>query len=191
MESIFSFNPNPLVRFLQKPAELFTREDLIKFVEGNRIQHLNFRYVAGDGRLKTLNFIITGHDHLENVLTFGERVDGSSLFPFMETGSSDLYVVPRYRTAFINPFSEEPSLEILCSFFDHEGNLLELSPEYVLRKAISHFRKTTGLNMKMMGELEYYINSKNEGIYRQPIRKAITNRNHLPNLKACAKKRCD
>lgn len=165
MESIFSFNPNPLVRFLQKPAELFTREDLIKFVEGNRIQHLNFRYVAGDGRLKTLNFIITGHDHLENVLTFGERVDGSSLFPFMETGSSDLYVVPRYRTAFINPFSEEPSLEILCSFFDHQGNLLELSPEYVLRKAISHFRKTTGLNMKMMGELEYYINSKNEGIY--------------------------
>ncbi|MBL7971202.1 MAG: glutamine synthetase [Prolixibacteraceae bacterium] len=165
MESIFSFNPNPLVRFLQKPAELFTREDLIKFVEGNHIQHLNFRYVAGDGRLKTLNFIITGHEHLENVLTFGERVDGSSLFPFMETGNSDLYVVPRYRTAFVNPFTEEPSLEILCSFFDHEGNLLELSPEYVLRKAISHFRETTGLNMKMMGELEYYVNSKNEGIF--------------------------
>jgi len=165
MESLFSFNPNPLVRFLQKPAELFTREDLIKFVEGNQIQQLNFRYVAGDGRLKTLNFIITGHEHLENILTFGERVDGSSLFPFMETGSSDLYVIPRYRTAFMNPFSDIPSLEIICSFFDHEGNLLELSPEYVLQKAINHFRKATGLNMKMMGELEYYVNSKCEGIF--------------------------
>ena len=165
MESLFSFNPNPLVRYLQKPAELFTREDLIKFVEGNQIQELNFRYVAGDGRLKTLNFIITGHEHLESILTFGERVDGSSLFPFMETGSSDLYVIPRYRTAFINPFADVPSLEILCSFFDHEGNQLELSPEYVLQKAISHFRKTTGLNMKMMGELEYYVNSKIEGIF--------------------------
>jgi len=165
MESLFSFNPNPLVRYLQKPAELFTREDLIKFVEGNQIQQLNFRYVAGDGRLKTLNFIITGHEHLESILTFGERVDGSSLFPFMETGSSDLYVIPRYRTAFINPFSEVPALEILCSFFDHEGNQLELSPEYVLQKAITHFRKATGLNMKMMGELEYYVNSKIEGIF--------------------------
>jgi glutamine synthetase len=165
MESLFSLNPNPLVRYLQKPVELFTREDLIKYVEGNHIQHLNFRYVASDGRLKTLNFIITGHEHLESILTFGERVDGSSLFPFMETGSSDLYVVPRYRTAFINPFQEELSLEILCSFFDHEGNLLELSPEYVLQKAISNFRETTGMNMKMMGELEYYVNSKHEGIF--------------------------
>lgn len=84
MESLFSFNPNPLVRYLQKPAEQFTREDLIKFIEGNQIQQLNFRYVAADGRLKTLNFIITGRDHLESILTFGERVDGSSLFPFME-----------------------------------------------------------------------------------------------------------
>ncbi len=165
MESQFSFNPNPLVRYLQKPAEQFTREDLIKYIEGNHIQQINFRYVAGDGRLKTLNFIITGRDHLESILTFGERVDGSSLFPFMETGSSDLYVVPRYRTAFINPFQEEPSLEILCSFFNHQGNLLELSPEYVLQKAITHFRKTTGLNMKMLGELEYYVNSKHEGIF--------------------------
>ncbi len=165
MESQFSFNPNPLVRYLQKPAELFTREDLIKYMEGNRIQQLNFRYVAGDGRLKTLNFVISGHEHLENILTFGERVDGSSLFPFMETGNSDMYVVPRYRTAFVNPFQEEPALEILCSFFDHEGNLMELSPAYILQKAISHFRKTTGLNMKMMGELEYYVNSKNEGIF--------------------------
>ena len=165
MESLFSFNPNPLVRYLQKPTEQFTREDLIKYIEGNHIQQLNFRYVGGDGRLKTLNFVITGHDHLENILTFGERVDGSSLFPFMETGNSDLYVVPRYCTAFMNPFQQDPAIEILCSFFDHEGNQLELSPEYVLQKAISNFRKVTGLNMKMMGELEYYVNSKHEGLF--------------------------
>jgi glutamine synthetase len=165
MESQYSFNPNPLVSFLQKPAEKLTREDLINYIEANKIQQINFRYVAGDGRLKTLNFIITSREHLESILTFGERVDGSSLFPFMETGSSDLYVVPRYRTAFVNPFHEEPSLEILCSFFDHEGKLLELSPEYVLQKAITHFRKTTGMNMKMLGELEYYVNSKHEGIF--------------------------
>jgi glutamine synthetase len=165
MESQFSFNPNPLVSYLQKPSEMFSREDLIKYIEENRIQQLNFRYVAGDGRLKTLNFVISGHEHLESILTFGERVDGSSLFRFMETGSSDLYVVPRYATAFVNPFEEEPSLEILCSFFDHNGNLLELSPANILQKSISHFRKTTGLNMKMMGELEYYVNSKNEGIF--------------------------
>lgn len=166
MNTHFHFNSNPLVRFLQKPAGKFTREDLIRFCEAHKVETLNFRYIAGDGRLKTLNFVITSRSHLEDILTFGERVDGSSLFSFMETGSSDLYVVPRYKSAFLNPFSEEPVLEILCSFFDHEGNPLALSPENILRKAITHFRETTGLDIKFLGELEYYVNSKLTGFFQ-------------------------
>jgi glutamine synthetase len=84
----------------------------------------------------------------------------------METGSSDLYVVPRYRSAFLNPFSQEPVLEMLCSFFDHEGNPLALSPEHILRKATSHFREITGLDIKFLGELEYYVNSKLTGFFQ-------------------------
>lgn len=40
---------------------------------------VNFRYVAEDGKLKTLNFVITSKDHLDSILSAGERVDGSSL----------------------------------------------------------------------------------------------------------------
>ena len=166
MNTTYDLHPHPLVRHLGKPAAQFTREDLIRFVEERRISMVNFRYVAGDGRLKTLNFVISGREHLYDILTYGERVDGSSLFPFMETGNSDLYVVPRYRTAFLNPFTEEPALEILCSFFDHRGEPLELSPEYILQKAIREFRKNTGFNFKCMGELEYYVNSKSTGFFQ-------------------------
>ena len=101
-------NPNPLVQYLNKPAEEFTKEDLIRYCEDYNIGMVNFRYVGWDGRLKTLNFIINSRDHLDNILTCGERVDGSSLFSFIEAGSSDLYVMPRYKTAFVNPFSEFP-----------------------------------------------------------------------------------
>lgn len=166
MNTSYDLHPHPLVRHLGKPAAEFTREDLIRFVEEQRIGMVNFRYVAGDGRLKTLNFVLNGRDHLYDILTYGERVDGSSLFPFMETGNSDLYVVPRYRTAFLNPFSEEPALEILCSFFDHRGEPLELSPEYILQKAIREFRKNTALDFKCMGELEYYVNSKSTRFFQ-------------------------
>jgi len=166
METRFQSNANPLVRFLGKPAAAFTREDLIRFCESHPVRMVNFRYVAGDGRLKTLNFVLTDLDHLWDILTYGERVDGSSLFPFMEAGNSDLYVVPRYRSAFLNPFSEEPVLEMLCSFFDHRGNPLELSPEQILQKAYLHFRDITGLDFKIMGELEYYVNSKATGFFQ-------------------------
>ena len=77
---------------------------------------VNFMYPAADGRLKTLNFVINDLEYLETILTLGERVDGSSLFPFIEASSSDLYVLPRYRTAFVDPFAEMPTVTMLCSF---------------------------------------------------------------------------
>ena len=165
MEKQFDYSPNPLVKYLKKEPSEFTREDIISFMTGNQIRLLNFRYPAEDGRLKTLNFAIHNQAHLRSVLTHGERVDGSSLFSFMETGSSDLYVVPRYSTAFLNPFTETPSLEILCSFFNHEGDLLDLAPENILRKAAHQFRTTTGLDMLMLGELEYYVNSPTQSLF--------------------------
>ncbi len=154
-----NINPDRLVRFLKKPASQFTCDDIIHYVEANEIRMINFRYVAEDGKLKTLNFIVNSGDHLRQVLTYGERVDGSSLFSFIDACSSDLYVIPRFRTAFLNPFSEVPALDILCSFYTSDGVPLENSPEYVLKKAHQLFRESTGMTFKALAELEYYINS--------------------------------
>jgi len=156
MENI-EMNPNPLVKFLGKPVQEFTRADVIRYIEKQGIEMVNFRYVAGDGRLKTLNFVINGKKHLESILTTGERVDGSSLFPHIEAGSSDLYVVPRFSTAFINPVAEIPSIEFLCSYFNKDGEPLANSPEYILRKAHRALTEQTGYTFEVMGELEYYV----------------------------------
>lgn len=157
--SEIALNPNRLVRHLKKQASEFTKEDIKKFIQEKDIEMLNFRYVADDGKLKTLNFVILSEEHLDTVLSTGERVDGSSLFSFIEAGSSDLYVVPRYKTAFVNPFEEVPSLDILCSFYTSEGKPLESSPEYIIRKASRNFHESTGYDFKAMGELEYYVQS--------------------------------
>lgn len=157
MSSFNELHPNPLVQYLNKPAESFSRNDLIKYIEDHSIEMINFRYAGGDGRLKTLNFVISSREHLQSILTTGERVDGSSLFPFIQAGSSDLYVVPRYRTAFLNPFSEIPAIDILCSYYNKDGEPLESSPEYILRKANKVLTERTGYDFHVMGELEYYI----------------------------------
>ena len=150
-------NANPIVQFLQKPAAEFTRADLVRYVEQNGIRMVNFMYPAGDSRLKTLNFVITDLEYLETLLTCGERVDGSSLFSFIQAGSSDLYVLPRYNTAFIDPFAEIPTLCLLCSYFDKDGNALESGPANTLHKACQVFKEVTGMEFHAMGELEYYV----------------------------------
>lgn len=164
MEEI-GLNPNELVKFLKKSADQFTRNDIIKFVEESGIKILNFRYVAEDGRLKVLNFVITSKKHLISILSSGERVDGSSLFSYIETGMSDLYVIPRYKTAFVNPFNDIPTLEMLCSFYRANGTPYEGASEFVLKKAHSVFKAQTGYTFKALGELEYYVNSKSESLY--------------------------
>lgn len=156
---------NALVKCLQKPASEFTKYDIIKYINDNDIKMLNFRYVGGDGKLKTLNFVITGKDYLESIFSTGERVDGSSLFTYVKAASSDLYVIPRFSTAFLNPFTIQPTLEILCSFYSKDGKPLESAPEYILRKANNYFTEKTGLKFKAMGELEYYIFSESDDLY--------------------------
>jgi len=166
MKEVTEMNPNPLVQYLNKPAADFTRNDLIKYIEDNNIEMVNLRYAGWDGRLKSLNFIINNRRHLEAMLTMGERVDGSSLFSFIEAGSSDLYVVPRYSTAFLNPFSEVPSVDILCSYFNKDGQPLESSPEYILHKANKALLEKTGLVLEAMGELEFYVISKSDDLFQ-------------------------
>lgn len=165
MDAALEMNANALVAFLQKPASEFTKEDLIRYIREKEIQLINFMYPAGDGRLKTLNFVINNRAYLEAILTCGERVDGSSLFSFIEAGSSDLYVVPRFRTAFEDPFAELPTLTMLCSFFNKDGEPLESAPEYTLRKACRAFKEVTGMEFEAMGELEYYVIAPDEGLF--------------------------
>jgi glutamine synthetase len=158
-------NPHELVQYFQKPAHDFTREDIIAFIEDKQIRMLNFRYVGEDGILKTLNFVINNRQHLEDLLSCGERVDGSSLFSYVEAGSSDLYVIPRFKTAFLNPFTDQPALDILCSFYNIDGEPLASAPEQILLKAASNFRNATGYNLKALGELEYYVISDIDPLY--------------------------
>ena len=158
--------PNKVVQFLQKDPSEFKKEDIIRFVEENGIRMINFMYPADDNRLKTLNFVINNEEYLDSILSYGERVDGSSLFPFIEAGNSDLYVIPRYSTAFVDPFAEIPTLTMLASFFDKEGRPLHSSPEYTLRKAVESFTKVTGMEFYAMGELEYYVISQDPGLFQ-------------------------
>ena len=166
MEKSIVLNPNKIVRYLGKPQTDFTREDVIKYIIENDIEMVNFMYPAADGRLKTLNFYINSLDYLETFLTLGERVDGSSLFTAISASSSDLYVLPRFNTAFVDPFASVPTVSMLCSFFDKEGEPLKSSPEYILRRACEEFTAETGLRFEAMGELEYYVICPGEDVFR-------------------------
>lgn len=148
------------------------RKELIQYCLDNGVEVINFHYCGWDAKLKTLNFVIRDREHLESILEAGERVDGSSLFPFIEAGKSDLYVIPRYKTAFRNPFEEEvATVDVLCDFFTRDGEPFESSPRRILHRASEALTEATGLKMQTMAELEYYIVYPEEELYSTPDQK--------------------
>ena len=54
MKNKILMNPNPLVEYLSKLPEEFTREDLVLYIEDHHIEMLNLRYAGEDGRLKKI-----------------------------------------------------------------------------------------------------------------------------------------
>lgn len=157
MNTFCDYNINPLVQAIGKEPAAFTKKDLTDYIVSHDVRIVNFRYVAADGRLKTLNFPVTNRQYLDTILSCGERVDGSSLFPYIAADSSDLYVIPRFSTAYIDPFQEIPTVGFLCSYFTKDGLPLESAPEFTLRKAHKRFREVTGYTFEAMGELEFYL----------------------------------
>lgn len=160
----YAMSRNPLVRAMGDPSG-WTRKEIIGYIRDNGIEMVNFMYPAADGRLKTLNFVVNSLEYLETVLSTGERVDGSSLFPFIEASRSDLYVIPRYSTAFIDPFAPIPTLTMLCNFFDKDGNPMDSDSRGVLARACKEFKEVTGMDFECMGELEYYVIAADPGSF--------------------------
>lgn len=162
---IDAFEPHPIVRLLEKPAAEFTGSDLVQAAEQMGLRQVNLRYVGGDGRLKTIAFPIDSREHLLEVLTRGERVDGSSIFEGTETQTSDVYIMPRHRTAFLNPFGHCPSLDVLCSFYGQDGSPVPYAREQVVRRAAEVLAQETGMVLEVFGELEYYLVDEAERVY--------------------------
>jgi glutamine synthetase len=145
---------------LDKPRDAFTREDMLRVIEERQIERITFHYTALDGKLKELKLPLANREQADRILADGERVDGSSLFKgLVDVAVSDLYVVPVYRTAFLNPF-DKGSLDFVCRYMTGEGELAPFALDNILAKAAILFRERTGLELYALGELEFFLLSE-------------------------------
>jgi glutamine synthetase len=121
-----------------------------------RVRHFN--------RPKTLDFVPRDLAHLRDVLAFGERADGSSLFGALGVSvtASDVVLCPRLSTAFIDPFASSPTLALLCGHHGRDGAPLPESPDTIVRKAVDRLKAESGVALLALGEVEYFLGKRQE-----------------------------
>lgn len=151
-----------LLHHIRKPPSEWTVEDVSSFVRERGIRVVSLMHVGGDGWLKTLDFAPRDGGHLAEVLSGGERADGSSLFGDLgiPVGASDIVLRPRLSSAFVDPFSSEPTLALLCSHFDRQGRPLAQSPDTLVRAAYARLQTETGVELHALGEIEFFLGAR-------------------------------
>ena len=158
-----------LERILGKSRDSWNADDLIDFVKDRRIRVVSLMHMGGDGWLKTLDFVPRDFMHLRDIITGGERADGSSLFGALgiPAGKSDIVLRPRVSSAFLNPFSSVPTLGLMCGHFAQDGLPLPESPDTMVQYGYEYVRSRTGIELQALGEVEYFLGKQTgeEDIY--------------------------
>ncbi|MFH1263018.1 MAG: glutamine synthetase family protein [Pseudomonadota bacterium] len=132
---------------------------LIRLVRDREIRLVSLMHIGGDGNVKVLDFAPRDASHLRDILEGGERADGSSLFSGsgIKAKSSDMLLRPRLDRAFLDPFSEIPTLCVLCGHVGRDGAPLPESPDSILGKAYERLKGETGVDLHALGEVEFFL----------------------------------
>jgi glutamine synthetase len=139
-----------------------TAEEIVSLAEAHGIRIISLMHVGCDGTLKLLDFAPRDPRHLRDILEGGERADGSSLFAGsgIETRASDVLLRPRPGRAFLDPFSELPTLCVMCGHASPDGSPLPESPDTILHRAHGRLLETTGVDLWALGEVEFFLGRK-------------------------------
>ena len=96
---------------------------------------------------------------LADVLSDGAGFDGSSIRGFQQIQESDMLLMPDPNTAYIDPFTEEITLSVMCDVMEPLTRKLYLrSPRTIAKKAMEYLKKTGLADTVYFGpEAEFFI----------------------------------
>ncbi len=134
-----------------------TPKDVIKKIEEEDIKIVDLRFVDLIGTWQ--HFSVPAHVIEEDVFEEGLGFDGSSIRGWKAIDESDMLVVPDATTAFLDSFTEEKTLNIVCDIVDPiTREHYQRHPRAVAKKAEEYLKSTGIADTAYFGpELEFFI----------------------------------
>jgi glutamine synthetase len=112
-------------------------DEFFKYCEENDVQFVDFRFTDIKGAWHHISYRMSavGSEILENGLPF----DGSSIEAWQPINKSDMLLKPDVPTAFLDPFTADPTICVICDVYDiYKGELYEKCPRSIAKKALTH-----------------------------------------------------
>jgi glutamine synthetase len=134
-----------------------TPKDVINLAKENGTKVVDLRFIDLPGTWQ--HFSISVGELSEDLFKEGIGFDGSSIRGFQAINESDMLLFPDPTTATMDPFTEHPTLVLICDVKDPiTGGNYSRDPRYVAKKAEEYVRKTGLADTTYIGpELEFFI----------------------------------
>ena len=117
--------------------------ELLQFVSDEGIKMIDMRFVDLPGLWQ--HFSISANEMEEEMFEEGLGFDGSSIRGFQEIQESDMILIPDPSTAFKDPFTAVPTLNIICNVKDPVTlQSYTRDPRHIAQKA-ENYLKSTGI----------------------------------------------
>jgi glutamine synthetase type I len=126
-----------------------TPDDVLKLVKDKEVRFVDFRFT--DTRGKEQHVTVPIRHFTKEKFEDGHAFDGSSIAGWKGIQASDMLLMPDASTARMDPFTDEPVLNINCDVFEpSDGKAYNRCPRGIAKRAEAYL-KSTGL-----GDVAYF-----------------------------------
>jgi glutamine synthetase len=132
-------------------------DDVLNAIKDRGVQMVDLRFTDLPGTWQ--HFSVPPGAVDGDALAEGIGFDGSSIRGFQEIQESDMLVVPDPATAFLDPFSEVPTLVLVCNIRDPvTGQPYSRDPRHIAQKAETYLKSTGRADAAHFGpEAEFFV----------------------------------
>ena len=166
-------------------------KEVLDLVKKNKVEIVDFKFVDVPGLWQ--HFSIPAAELTADLFEDGIGFDGSSIRGFQSINESDMLLIPDPETAIMDPFTEHPTLSLICNVIDAvTRESYSRDPRYIAQKAEKYLKSSGIADISYWGpEIEFFIfdsirfdQSSNHGFYYIDSEEGFWNsgNNDKPNL---------
>ncbi len=132
-------------------------EEFFAYCEENDVQFVDLRFTDLKGAWHHLTYRMSAVN--QGMIDGGFPFDGSSVDAWQPINKSDMLLKADIETAFLDPFTADPTIIVICDIFDiYKGELYEKCPRSIAKKALQHAEEIGIADAAYFGpENEFFI----------------------------------
>lgn len=132
-------------------------DEFFKYCADNKVEFVDLRFSDIKGAWHHLTYKMSAVD--EAKIKAGFPFDGSSIEAWQPIHKSDMLLMPDVETAFMDPFTADPTVVVICDIYDiYKKQPYEKCPRSIAKKALQHLADSGVGDVAYFGpENEFFI----------------------------------